>query len=293
MASQEAEELITGQSGVSFQIGGAGDSGGLQARFERFRKERARARRQQKASSEESKLQRQLSSWPLRDSETKARLRTAFVKSALSYIGAPYHRKYFPDLPADTLFLDCCGLVRKVLRDLSPEFGFTIGGWNQAYQLDTLPISRSREELLPGDLIFWSGDWVDANKKPFKFNCVHVEVYLGSRAECNEKLGLDVPELEGVLGGNATLGSRTAGHVQVHQTYENKPSKQYVITDVFFRSIETWLDGRCEPQQFQWGPSLPSQEAVSAKSVFADAGAESEDEIDAVHSKLPTSVGGS
>ena len=33
------------------------------------------------------------------------------------------------------LFLDCCGLVRRVLRDLKEELEFTIGPWNQAYQV--------------------------------------------------------------------------------------------------------------------------------------------------------------
>ena len=35
------------------------------------------------------------------------------------------------------LFLDCCGLVRRVLRDLKEEFGFSIGPWNQAYQVSS------------------------------------------------------------------------------------------------------------------------------------------------------------
>ncbi len=65
------------------------------------------------------------------------------------------------------IFLDCCGLVRQALRDMkvhittlnphtnttnssySPslqqdDLGFTTGPWNQAYQLDTLPIRVSR-----------------------------------------------------------------------------------------------------------------------------------------------------
>lgn len=33
------------------------------------------------------------------------------------------------------LFLDCCGLIRKVLRDLKEEFAFDIGPWNQAYMV--------------------------------------------------------------------------------------------------------------------------------------------------------------
>ena len=32
-------------------------------------------------------------------------------------------------------FLDCCGLIRKVLRDLKEDFGFEIGSWNQAYMV--------------------------------------------------------------------------------------------------------------------------------------------------------------
>ena len=32
-------------------------------------------------------------------------------------------------------FLDCCGLIRKVLRDLKEDFGFEIGPWNQAYMV--------------------------------------------------------------------------------------------------------------------------------------------------------------
>lgn len=88
-----------------------------------------------------------------------------------------------PPTPAPTyrskLFLDCCGLVRRAMRDLQEEFGFTIGPGNQAYQVasvgggaavegvsllcspcaqfDTLPIAlRGPEEMQPGDLVFVS-----------------------------------------------------------------------------------------------------------------------------------------
>ena len=33
------------------------------------------------------------------------------------------------------LFLDCCGLIRRALRDLKEHFGFEIGPWNQAYMV--------------------------------------------------------------------------------------------------------------------------------------------------------------
>ena len=38
------------------------------------------------------------------------------------------------------------------------HFGFVVGGWNQAYQFDTLPLAvDSEKDLQPGDLIFISG----------------------------------------------------------------------------------------------------------------------------------------
>ena len=62
------------------------------------------------------------------------------------------------------LFLDCCALVRQVLRDLKEDFGFDIGPWNQAYQYDTLPITiEDEKDVKPGDLVFISG--IYHNKK--------------------------------------------------------------------------------------------------------------------------------
>ncbi|KAL3861129.1 hypothetical protein ACJMK2_007198, partial [Sinanodonta woodiana] len=59
-----------------------------------------------------------------------------------------------------SLFLDCCGLVRQVVRDLADDFGFQIGSWNQAYMYDTLPITIEREEdMKPGDLVFISATY--------------------------------------------------------------------------------------------------------------------------------------
>ena len=48
------------------------------------------------------------------------------ISYLMSFIAPTYHSK---------LFLDCCGLVRKVLKDLQEDFGFTIGPGNQAYQV--------------------------------------------------------------------------------------------------------------------------------------------------------------
>lgn len=64
------------------------------------------------------------------------------------------------------LFLDCCGLVRQVVRDLAKDFGFVIGPWNQAYMFDTLPhIIESEKDMKPGDLVFMSGTYVNPKCK--------------------------------------------------------------------------------------------------------------------------------
>jgi len=58
------------------------------------------------------------------------------------------------------LFLDCCGLLRRVLRDLRHDFGFRVGPWNQSYLFDTLPITVQREaDMKPGDLVFVSATY--------------------------------------------------------------------------------------------------------------------------------------
>lgn len=55
------------------------------------------------------------------------------------------------------------------------------GKWNQAYQMDTLPIVLKEEELRPGDLIFYEGIYNNFThrSKPQKHNNVHVEIYIG------------------------------------------------------------------------------------------------------------------
>lgn len=53
----------------------------------------------------------------------------------MSVSAAPTHHAPF--------FLDCCGLVRRVLRDMKEELGFTVGPWNQAYQVITTHPSQS------------------------------------------------------------------------------------------------------------------------------------------------------
>ena len=64
------------------------------------------------------------------------------------------------------LFLDCCGLVRRVMLNLKSDFGFVIGPWNQAYMYDTLPITVKHEDnMKPGDLVFISATYYASKSK--------------------------------------------------------------------------------------------------------------------------------
>lgn len=122
------------------------DSVSLQKAFLKFKKER---QREIKAYAENK-----------RSTISLHKLRKKFLDTALSYTGVPYARRYHgPDSPHYNapLYLDCCGLVRRVLLDLKEDFGFTIGPWNQAYMYDTLPIELDGPpDMKPGDLVFVS-----------------------------------------------------------------------------------------------------------------------------------------
>lgn len=106
-----------------------------------------------------------------------SRLRLKFLEQAKKYLGVPYAKKYFQ--PGSTrslhlsispsnlfslapeyeskIFLDCCGLVRRVMYDLAKDFGFFIGPWNQSYMYDTLSTTITNlSDVKPGDLVFIS-----------------------------------------------------------------------------------------------------------------------------------------
>ena len=116
-------------------------------------KARAEARKRAAAAAEARK-----------DPEAMEALRAKFLAKVESYIGVPYGKKYHADDPTSPhhdaeLYLDCCALIRRCVRDLSDEFGFVLGRGNQAYQFDTLPIRvASVEQLKPGDLVFYASD---------------------------------------------------------------------------------------------------------------------------------------
>ncbi len=150
-------------------------------------------------------------------------MRQKFIAGAKKYIGVPYARKYHPvgtPLHDAPLFLDCCALIRRVVLDLREDFGFTLGRWNQAYQFDVAGPAISREDMQPGDLIFYEGVYNNPKSKPQKFGIVHVEVFLG---------------------GCASVGSRY-GRVGVEQ-FDNFEfeSKNYHSVKHHFRSLDAWL----------------------------------------------------
>eukprot|EP00794_Sanderia_malayensis_P015068 gene15068-16623_t len=195
----------------------------LQDAFAKFRKQRI----------EQMKLSNKMKAKLIEESVDTERvnsLRAKFLKQAMMYIGVPYAKRYHdkesPDYNAP-LFLDCCGLVRRVLMDLKKDFGFKIGRWNQAYQFDTLPITIEKEEdMKPGDLVFISGTYFKPHRKKQKHDMVHVEIWMGD--------------------GEKTLGARNQrGRIQVHDSYKFV-SKGYYNMVYYFKSIDTWLKGVCQ-----------------------------------------------
>lgn len=171
-------------------------------------------------------------------------------------IGVPYGIKYKdPDTPVAPLYLDCCALVRQAVQDLQEEFGFVIGKWNQAYQIDTLPIVLNKEELKPGDLIFYEGEYYSNRSKPQKHNMVHVEVYLGPNEEC--------------------IGSRYhRGSVSIFPSYQFT-STTWKLVNYHFRSLDSWLSGVCVsccPHHPWLSDALSYVEAAGKRSIFADEG---------------------
>lgn len=94
----------------------------------------------------------------------RKKLRQKFIDQAHSYLGVPYAKKFYKEGDehfSSPIFLDCCGLVRKCVNDLSDDFKFSLMGWNQQYQYDILPEEITFEEMEPGDLIFYSATFYD------------------------------------------------------------------------------------------------------------------------------------
>lgn len=221
-ANNKKGEMLNFDFGAPAASGSAPAS--LQENFKRFRKQKVKERRIMMQNKEE------LATKGPRSQEFKDVLREKFINQAKKYIGVPYAERYKkPEDPVAPLYLDCCGLVRKVVQDLAEEFGFLIGRWNQAYMFDTLPVDVEFEELKPGDLIFYEAHFSNPDRcKAQKHNMTHVEIYLGGET------------------GRATLGSRYfRGAVNIYPDYEF-PCTTWKCYKHHFRSLDTWLDGICK-----------------------------------------------
>jgi hypothetical protein len=230
------------------------DGESLQDAFAKFREQKKSERRLQKACRVPGN----------RSEEFKDQLRGKFIEQAHKYLGIPYHERYREEgTEVGPLYLDCCGLVRKSVQDLKEDFGFLMGRWNQAYQMDTLPIVLTPEQLKPGDLIFYEGTFTSKRSKVQKHNNVHVEIFLGGET------------------GEATIGARyQKGVVQVFPSYKFV-SKSWDLISYHYRSLDTWLDGLCVSHcsEHPWVSESGSLYAAAGrKSIFND---EEDDDVDA------------
>jgi hypothetical protein len=203
----------------------------------------------------------------------KDSLRMKFIEAAKKYIGIPYAERFKADeMPVAPLYLDCCALVRRAVTDLQEDFGIILGKWNQAYQMDTLPIILQQNELKPGDLIFYEGLYSSKRSKSQKHNNVHVEIFLGGET------------------GEATIGSRYhKGCVSIYPSFKFT-STSWSLVQYHFRSLDTWLNGECRSHciEHPWHSDMLGIEAAAGKrSIFSTdtddesaGGNEEDDEID-------------
>jgi hypothetical protein len=186
------------------------------------------------------------------DPQSQEQLRGKFLETAGRYKGVPYCRAHCPpEKRGSILFLDCCALIRQAVFDLRKEFGFVLGKGNQAYQFDMLGPPIPEAEALPGDLIFYSGDYLNPRLRPFPHNMVHVEIYLG---------------------GGRSLGARWRdGLVSEFDSYRFE-SKLYKNIQVYFKSIRPWLEGRLinSCPLHKWDDSRQPEWLSEKFSVFAN-----------------------
>ena len=201
------------------------DKVSLQDRFSRFRNERLHKNKEKVELRKQSALKRT-------DPEFKQKLREKFIEHTKKYYGVPYKKKYHEEgteLYNSKLFLDCCGLIRQVLRDLKDDFGFKIGPYNQNYQFETLPIVLKFEEMKPGDIIFYEATYFEKSRQGKQVhNLTHVEVFMGGET------------------GEQSIGARWfKGVVKLFDSYKFESTTYYDIK-FHYRSLDTWLEGICK-----------------------------------------------
>ena len=90
-----------------------------------------------------------------------------------------------------------------------------------------MPIELEKEEMRPGDIIFYSAKMYNP-KTIIKHDMVHIEVYLGGKS------------------GEKSIGSRTSiNQVSYHDSYRFVGRKYHSI-QYHYRSLDTWLEGICK-----------------------------------------------
>ncbi len=164
-------------------------------------------------------------------------LRTKFIEQAISYLGIPYGRRYVEEdnpLYDSPLFLDCCGLIRQCVNDLSEDFGFRLGRFNQAYQYDILPDLIEFKDLQPGDLIFYQATF-NKGWKLQPHDMVHVEIYVGDYKN-------EIENTTGIKSERTIAAREKRGVVQFFDTYQFTSDNYYDIK-YSFKSIDPWLKG--------------------------------------------------
>jgi hypothetical protein len=216
----------------------------LQQNFQKFLKQRKQLNKT-KVNNENEGIKSDFKTTSFRTNpERMKQLRIKFIERAISYLGVPYGKKYISEdnpLYYSPLFIDCCGLVRQSVNDLSEEFGFRLGRWNQAYQFDILPDLIEFKDLQPGDLIFYEAThYKDKGWKDQPHNMVHVEIYMGDY-KLNKEDSLNTNNTE--QKSERTIASREKrGVVQFFDTYQFT-SENYYDIKYYFKSINPWLQG--------------------------------------------------
>ena len=116
-----------------------------------------------------------------------------------------------------------------------------------------MPDEIKFEEMKPGDLIFYSGRYLDKRCKKQKHDMVHVEIFVGGET------------------GEETIGARWFNGVVTHfKTFKFK-STMYDNVVHHFKSIEPWLQGICKNYctEHQWNDEdvnwCPSKHSIFAE----------------------------
>ena len=154
-------------------------------------------------------------------------LREQLVASARALVG-------HDSLPSQSgaQVCDSAAMVRCVLHQLGGALGPRNLKWNQCFLFDHLQGEITKDQLKPGDLVFWSGIYWNPSKQQQPHKIVHVEMATGA--------------------GQATIGVRE----KTVEEYDSLifPSLRFKDLHVHCKSIEPWLRGqfKCACPQHNW-----------------------------------------